>query len=266
MPIIDCDSWESFLTELAKVRQAEEQSGHKTDFLYRGIGDSTWALDTTLERAGFIDKPAREYMEIALRIKSAVESFTGTTWKSREYPEIEKALSDHWTWTLDRFPGPEYSYLAYLRHHGFPSPLLDWTRSPFVATFFAFRMRREPTKGKVSVFVFSESPLNQNSSSLGEPDIHSVGPYVRTHKRHHLQQSTYTVCATFGTELCFARHSTALTDPDRNQDLLWKFNLPWGERGRVLRILDEYNLNAFSLFDSEESLMETLATRAFAIK
>src|SRR5579871_975887 len=36
-----------------------------------------------------------------------------------------------------QFPG--YDYMAYLRHHGFPSPLLDWTRSPYVAAFFAFR-------------------------------------------------------------------------------------------------------------------------------
>jgi hypothetical protein len=29
----------------------------------------------------------------------------------------------------------------------------------------------------------------------------------------------------------------------------------------VLKTLDTYNLNAFSLFDSEESLMETMALR-----
>ena len=45
------------------------------------------------------------------------------------------------------------------------------------------------------------------------------------------------------------------------QDVLWKFNIPWSERMRVLRLLDAYNLNAFSLFESEECLMETLAIR-----
>jgi hypothetical protein len=42
---------------------------------------------------------------------------------------------------------------------------------------------------------------------------------------------------------------------------LWKFNIPSTERLKVLRVLDEYNLNAFSLFGSEESLMETMALR-----
>lgn len=43
----------------------------------------------------------------------------------------------------------------------------------------------------------------------------------------------------------------------------WKFTIPVTERMRVLAVLDEHNLNAFSLFGSEESLMETLAAREF---
>jgi hypothetical protein len=45
------------------------------------------------------------------------------------------------------------------------------------------------------------------------------------------------------------------------QNLLWKFNIPWTERLKVLKLLDDYNLNAFSLFDSEEALTETMALR-----
>ena len=51
----------------------------------------------------------------------------------------------------------------------------------------------------------------------------------------------------------------SLSKPD--QDFLWKLNIPWTERLKVLKILDTYNVNALSLFDSEESLMETMALR-----
>jgi hypothetical protein len=45
------------------------------------------------------------------------------------------------------------------------------------------------------------------------------------------------------------------------QDSLYKFNLCSTERANVLSRLDSYNLNAFSLFDSDEALMETMWSR-----
>jgi hypothetical protein len=51
------------------------------------------------------------------------------------------------------------------------------------------------------------------------------------------------------------------------QDVLWKFNIPSTERLKVLRLLnDDYNINAFSLFGSEESLMETMALRELDLR
>jgi hypothetical protein len=60
----------------------------------------------------------------------------------------------------------------------------------------------------------------------------------------------------------FAKHEGVFQRGAPHQDFLWKFNLAWTERLKVLKLLDDYNLNAFSLFESDESLMETLAVRA----
>jgi hypothetical protein len=46
----------------------------------------------------------------------------------------------------------------------------------------------------------------------------------------------------------------------------WKFNIPSTERTKVLRLLNDYNLNAFSLFDSEEALLETMWFREHVLK
>ncbi len=54
------------------------------------------------------------------------------------------------------------------------------------------------------------------------------------------------------------RHKTR---GEATQDVLWKFNIPWVERRKVMKFLDEHNLNAFSLFESNEGLVETLAVR-----
>ena len=51
--------------------------------------------------------------------------------------------------------------------------------------------------------------------------------------------------------------------PNQDQDLVWKFDIPSDERDKVLGILSAYNLNAFSLFGSEESLLETMWYREY---
>lgn len=51
-----------------------------------------------------------------------------------------------------------------------------------------------------------------------------------------------------------------------SQDFLFKYDIPSSERIEVLRRLDEYNLNAFSLFDTEETLLETMWFREHDLK
>jgi hypothetical protein len=66
----------------------------------------------------------------------------------------------------------------------------------------------------------------------------------------------------------FDSHDSLLNGPDQRsqQDWLWKINIPSSLRATVLRSLDEHNLNAFSLFDSEDSLLEMLWVREVYLK
>ena len=118
----------------------------------------------------------------------------------------------------------------------------------------------------MSIFVYAEQPENIKMRGA-EPAIYCFGPIVRSHRRHFLQQSTYSICVSF--ELLeeaspswrFASHEDVFAQNDKHQDLLWKFVIPSAERIKVLRHLNDYNLNALSLFGTEESLLETLAIR-----
>jgi hypothetical protein len=181
-------------------------------------------------------------------------------WEMPDFDTIK-----NWTKDYDAHRNPNekvlsYSYMAHLRHNGFPSPLLDWTRSPYVAAFFAFA---KPHSDEVAIYAFAVSPNNSKFGASTEPQIQLLGPYVKTHRRHFRQQSRYTISAKFdmATGWQFVPHEHVFnlgrTDPD--QDVGWKIIVPASAQGKVMRILDRVNINAFSLFESEEALMEMLA-------
>jgi hypothetical protein len=50
------------------------------------------------------------------------------------------------------------------------------------------------------------------------------------------------------------------------QDLLWKMTVPAKERQKALRHFDKFNLNEFTLFDSEEGLLEMLASKTIDMR
>jgi len=191
-------------------------------------------------------------------VKPEIEAFTQTVWEVPDITTLENWARTYKGFSIERLHA--YSYMAHLRHHGFPSPLLDWTRSPYIAAYFAFA---GPEHDEVAIFVYSERPNRIKVGGSDEPAIVTLGPIVSTHKRHFAQQSRYTICVTFDVSKGwkFTPHQHVFDLGRDTQDLLWKVVIPASERAKVLTLLDGFNLNQFTLFGSEESLMETLAIR-----
>lgn len=264
MDAIDLPDWETFEQKVKELRA--EHTKESSPLLFRGQGDANWRLTTTLERFGGKSMLFSEYYRlICASIGPEVKTFAGVD--VPEYaPSIDTFRDPELLW-LHRWPTvPLYRYMAYLRHVGFPSPLLDWSQSPFVAAFFAFRDEAvgAPTEKK-RIYAYCERPKGIKGMTHGEPYIHPIGPYVQTHPRHFRQRSYYTICGRFDTtfdQWRFDSHQNAFDDSERpGQDYLWKFDLPSEQRLKVLSSLNDYNLNAFSLFGSEEGLMETMWLR-----
>jgi hypothetical protein len=274
MKEITLNSWEEFEEQIKSIEDKRLQQKSTSKFLYRGQGDHTWNLLTTLDRDLQEERlPLKKYHHLIFAVKPQIESFTEVNWSILSYPDgFDKWIKENDSYIPHAFGSSiefqdTYSYMVYLRHYGFPSPFLDWSSSPYVGAYFAFREAAR-FKNNVSIYVFleSESPIGLKSRSSSEPYIYKFGPYVRTDRRHFLQQSQYTICIMHNREWEYAPHEKAFARCDTKQDLLWKFNIPYSERLKVLRLLDGYNINALSLFGSEDGLMETMALREIHLR
>jgi len=267
LKIIELSSWSEFEKIIKEELLEETQEMRNGYYFYRGHSDATWQLETTLERYIGQNITVDNYYRLIARIQAELETFTDRKW---ELPSIREYVSDL-TPPLFVRDSEVHTYMGYLRHFGFPSPLLDRTYSPFVAAYFAFRDVASKAKS-IAIYQFvakGELPTIRISETT---QIYPIYASSQKNKRHYLQQSVYTVCLRKTNEsIYYASHEDPYvvgtgedTDP-YGEDLI-KFIIPSSERITALHSLDAYNINAYSLIGTEESLLETLFLRDYKMR
>lgn len=111
-------NWEDFVQTVSRFEQGSAFTGR---WVFRGHADATWALKTSLMRAleghGLT---AAQALEIE---RSAMLEFQK---QAHLYVPPRMAFTDDAAGTW-----------AVMQHYGAPTRLLDWTRSPYVALYFA---------------------------------------------------------------------------------------------------------------------------------
>jgi len=285
MEVVNIAGWEEFISRVRELQATRDQvhqskaHGHcAPTLLFRGQQNACWHLETTLERQvrsdlglppkAAADFAANDYLHTIYCIKDEIEIRTGRTWPAPKLSDARKTMRDE----LDGFPPPLYEFMAYLRHHNFPSPFLDWTASPYVAAYFAFK-EIAPAVKRVAIYAYMEFDEEAKARAVDAAGIVLVGPTIKAHARHFSQQSQYTFCRKkrqrdgHDWDWVYASHEEAFgPQGEHESDHLRKIIIAASERKTVLKYLDQHNVTGFSLFHSDESLMETLAIREFTLR
>ncbi|MDR3496777.1 MAG: FRG domain-containing protein [Ancalomicrobiaceae bacterium] len=241
--------------------------------LFRGQPDASFELESSLDRSPEPDISMFEYYRRLYVVKPRIEAFTGQRWEEIAEAKDPSSFADYDSirQRLSTYDVPHYDLLAYLRHCGFPSPLLDWTRSSYISSFFALKSKSYNVHP--AIFVFVERPTGMKTSSSREPHIFSLNSAVRTHQRHFLQQAEYTICTQFHSPTgdlsagawTFPKYTSAINRFGPSQNIVLKFVLDRTMRDAALKRLHSYNINSYSLFGNEESLIETMAYEEFEL-
>lgn len=96
--------------------------GH--EWAFRGQANIDWTLEPSIERL------ANSYPQ---NFRSGAEKYVQKAFRRRAHHYVQCPPDE----------SDELEWMALMRHHGAPTRLLDWTRSPYVAAFFALADAKE---------------------------------------------------------------------------------------------------------------------------
>jgi len=207
--------------------------------IYRGQRQTTWGLVSSVHRTALVRSISelKGYADFMLpQVHDAVEAWVGRSW------DLKTAFG------LAEF-------LAYLQHNGFPTPLLDWTESPYIAAYFAFEgvNHFKPQDEDVAVFAFNQRAWTSAFGQIYDiadftPHVSVLRPRMVGNHKLALQQGCFTVTNVQDIE----RH-ILLNESDGNQ-FLTKYELDVCERPKVIRELSLMGVSAVQLMPSVEAV------------
>jgi len=230
-------SWIEFKNYLSEL--------DKNTFLFRGQ-QKPWKLQTSFHRRGryCIDEFLRRDIKVLHQKLSALTS---------HYFDLN-------------IPEQNGAFFNLLQHHGYPTPLLDWSYSPYVSAFFAFRDWPSNYEGKeyVRIYIFNNKLWQDNT--LQSLNLNPCVPHL----------SVQEFIAINNSRLVPQQALTTVTNIDDIEDYLLQggevtqlkfieaIDIPANEREVAMQDLRYMGITAGSMFPGLDGACEELREQNFS--
>lgn len=233
-------SWQEFSNY---IRQFSE------NWAFRGQANAAWVLNNAIERTDFIHQ------------QNGIEG--------QFVAEFQRGARNYLS--KDQTPEHLIEWLALMQHHGAPTRLLDLTKSPFIASYFAYEFAPEKEGQYVALWCLNVTHLKERSleilaqefgQALKETQnlineklfeilfyqnnkslVFPVEPF-RMNRRYSLQQSIFVSTGT--SEAPFMEQLNFLGD--EMPKAVVKLEIPSTDKKQAMRDLLKMNLHRASLF------------------
>jgi hypothetical protein len=164
------------------------------------------------------------------------------TRESREFNEQEifKLFQEKALPFLDFIPTNDWDWLAIAQHHGLPTRLMDWTRNPLVACYFA--IEEEDCAEDSVIFAYHNNRYINTEKSRGPFAYKKVARFIPKHltRRITVQAGLFTI------------HPDPYQPFDAEE--LERIIIPNRIRYELKTILNLYGIDRYSLFPDLDGL------------
>lgn len=229
-------SWDEFKRIISK--------NYKSGFIFRGQ-TKPWKLRTAFHRQG----------------RFRIDAFN-----EKDINQLYMKLGGVIDYHLD-LNNPQHlgAFVNLLQHHGYPTPLLDWSHSPYVAAFFAFRdlPKNYKKRDNVRIYIFDKDAwVRQNTYT---PFLIRPYPYLSVmefipfnNPRVVPQQALTTV-----TNISDIEKYILDKESEMKCNFIRAIDIPCSERDKVMSDLKFMGITAGSMFPGIDGVCEEMKENNF---
>ena len=216
-------------------------------YIYRGQENSNWKLQTTFHR-----EAETKNIDLPFYLNNII-------------PLIHQKIISEGFEVHNLNDIPNYnSCLSKLQHHGFPTPLLDWTYSPYIAAYFGILSKNKPESKYFSIYAFDYYKWIRNNYQPidllnTEPFVSTFVPYYNNNPRLISQKSILTVTNQNDIEEYLNYMSI-----NQNSKYLYKINILRSEINTIQTDLNYMGIKENILFPKFDDICKMMKNNLFS--